>query len=262
MNKKDLKKDDYYYAEYFYTNNNGNYCIVKGTTGARYNLYTKNNSFYSQNDCMARFNIRLATIEEKHWLDCCIANKKFISKEEAMKTFKPEYVECISTHQWGNLKIGNIYKVGHNDTILEESGKDSFAYWNNSSNSQFKPSTKELFDLQNKPKEQTIEDILEICKQKFPVGSKIKTVYDKNIIVMNHRIIEQGIYSNNGLTRYCIYSNSLKKYATLINSLPTNTESIKENTKTYTLEEIKTVLTKEYDKNDVIDIIKIIEKIK
>lgn len=178
------------------------------------------------------------------------------------KDLKPEYVECISTRENSNLKIGNVYKVGLRGTVLEENGEDSFAHWNNTCNSQFKLSTKKEFDLQNKSKEQTIKDILEICKQKFPIGSRIKTVYNKNIIVMNHIIIEQSIYTDDGLKKYCIYSDFKKNYATLISLPSINIESIKENTKTYTLEEIKTALTKEYDKNDVIDIIKTIEKIK
>ena len=38
---------------------------------------------------------RLATSEEKHWLLECIKLNKFITFEEAMKTFIPEYVECL-----------------------------------------------------------------------------------------------------------------------------------------------------------------------
>lgn len=37
----------------------------------------------------------LATSEEKHWLESCVKLDKFITFEEATKTFNPEYVECI-----------------------------------------------------------------------------------------------------------------------------------------------------------------------
>lgn len=47
--------------------------------------------------------LRLATPEEKHWLQECIKAKKFISKEEALKTFKNyEYqvVHCKTQGEW------------------------------------------------------------------------------------------------------------------------------------------------------------------
>lgn len=90
-----------------------------------------------------------ATPEEKHWLEVCIAANSFISYEEAMKTFIPEYVECIREETiygfYGKLKI--IYKVidwNHSisDCMLEGTTSDF------TSKKRFKPSTKEAYDAQ------------------------------------------------------------------------------------------------------------------
>ena len=95
---------------------------------------------------------RLATSEEKHWLLECIKLNKFISYEEAMKTFIPEYVECIRSSVNGFTE-NKIYKI-------EKNWNDSINFQlidDNSSNRtvimigslwQFKPSTKEAYDAQ------------------------------------------------------------------------------------------------------------------
>lgn len=90
MELKDLKSDDYYYAEY---TGDGEFVIVKGTEGTRPNLYVNSErgttSFWNRNQASAKKNIRLATPEEIHWLDCCIAKKDFVEYEIALKTFTP-----------------------------------------------------------------------------------------------------------------------------------------------------------------------------
>lgn len=339
MNKTDLKKGEYYHftndpynIEYIFIFSQNNNDII----GVNNFLCEMIKPYYSKgcgNLTSSDLMYRLATSEEKHWLNTCIKQDKYITKEEAMKTFKIEYVKCLSSIE--NYTINKIYKVnslgyimGDNNSndkkynswisTFEVSNKEAYdnqpkhpeyikcvtcndpSYytigkiyktsiiqedypnrinfigdrgpqrpieWQSDKfyfkhHNTFKSSTKEEFDLQNKPKEQTIEDILEICKQQFPIGSKVNSVYSNNIVVMDHIIIQQGIYTNYGRQKYCLYSTGSKRYATLISSVSINTESIKQNTKTYTLEEIKTALNKEYDKNDVIDIIKTIEKIK
>lgn len=89
MELKDLKSDDYYYAEY---TGDGEFVIVKGTEGTRPNLYVNSErgttSFWNRNQASAKKNIRLATLEEIHWLDCCIELGHAISFKEAMKSFK------------------------------------------------------------------------------------------------------------------------------------------------------------------------------
>ena len=57
---------------------------------------------------------RLATPEEKHWLNCCITADKFITFEEAMKSFIPEYVECIASVT-DSFTENKIYKIENFD---------------------------------------------------------------------------------------------------------------------------------------------------
>lgn len=98
---------------------------------------------------------RKATPEEKHWLNTCIEADKFISYEEAMKTFIPEYIECVkkNSHDFGTNIIGRIYKVlgktSNNvnaDYLIEYDGKK----YNSVSQDRFKSSTKEAYDAQFK----------------------------------------------------------------------------------------------------------------
>ena len=90
MQLTDLKIDDYYYAEY---SDHTEFAIVKGTEGRRANLYVNSdenkNSFWKFNQSSAHKNIRLATEQEIHWLDCCIKQNTFISYNEAIETFVP-----------------------------------------------------------------------------------------------------------------------------------------------------------------------------
>lgn len=92
-------------------------------------------------------NIRMATPEEKHWLESCITADKFITFEEAMKTFISEYYEYIHKED-SSWKIGKIYKVNNDGSFNFESGRvcEYGNYYKNSN--YFKPSTKEAYDAQ------------------------------------------------------------------------------------------------------------------
>jgi hypothetical protein len=109
--------------------------------------------------------------------------KEYVVKDVTSKKVKPEipeYVECIELDSC--LVLNKIYKVKSQttwtphyknrcDTVyyLEDS-KAVGAYYT----SYFEPSNKQAFDAQNKPKEQTIEEILEICKKKYPIGTTFR----------------------------------------------------------------------------------------
>lgn len=75
-------------------------------------------------------------------------NKEKITFEEAMKTFIPEYVECIEETNYNFYgKLGTIYKVSNwiystNDCMLEGTTSGS------TDRKRFKPSTKEAYDAQ------------------------------------------------------------------------------------------------------------------
>lgn len=91
-------------------------------------------------------NIINATPEEKHWLNTCIQQDKFITFEEAMKSFIPEYVECLKDY-FTQFSKGSIYKVikslGNNYNMIDD--EKSMNGW---AKSNFKPSTKEAYDAQ------------------------------------------------------------------------------------------------------------------
>lgn len=88
MELKDLKFTDYYYAEYV---DSEEFVIVKGTVGRRPNILHNDTypRFWMENSPAAEKNIRLATPEEKHWLDWCILANKYVEYEEAMKHYIP-----------------------------------------------------------------------------------------------------------------------------------------------------------------------------
>ena len=92
MELKDIKADNYYVA-YYYNEpypvvikayEDGNFTYSKGVARRR----EKNYYYYNGNSFSCDKNIRLATEEEIHWLNCCIEQHKFIKYDEAMLTFE------------------------------------------------------------------------------------------------------------------------------------------------------------------------------
>lgn len=92
MQLNDLKSTDYYYAEYV---DSEKFVIVKGTVGRRPNILYNNSypKFWMKNRPSAVKNIRLATLEEKHWLNTCIILNKYVSFEDAMKYYNIQPIE-------------------------------------------------------------------------------------------------------------------------------------------------------------------------
>lgn len=143
------------------------------------NLYISNyicihNSYYSNISTLNNdfSNVRLATPEEKRWLEACIKANKFISKEEALKQVEvkseviPEYVEALESSGIC-YKKGKIYKVKSIQgssilTELDEKGSTTNGWHKDN----FKPSTKEAYDAQFSKK---VEE-----KPKFEVGKWYK----------------------------------------------------------------------------------------
>ena len=125
-----------------------------------------------------------ATPEEKHWLETCIKADKFISYEDAMKTFIPEYVECTQDQYQSSYKVGIIYKL-KNTLIENETG--GMAYWAYNQH-RFKPSTKEAYDAQFVAKEP--EFVLEEPKDKVLT---LSSNYGKESIV-KVQCSEGGVY--------------------------------------------------------------------
>ena len=127
-------------------------------------LYNKNETFNSFNDGTAisttapRYCKRWtangfekdmieATPEEKHWLETCIKADKFVSYEEAMKSFIPEYVECLIEYKGfcaEDAIVGKIYKTSVECSFTINGWNHIFK----NHSEKFKPSTKEAYDAQ------------------------------------------------------------------------------------------------------------------
>jgi len=153
LEKKDLIKGE------IYTSNNGNivqYETEYYQTGIKGFYIGNNRSTFGKNKDNV-FNIsklRLATSEEKHWLEVCIAANSFISYEEAMKTFIPEYYEYIGETNANSAEFikGKTYKIVNKNNLeatfnfIDEKGKANG--WCGTNWKRFKPSTKEAYDAQ------------------------------------------------------------------------------------------------------------------
>lgn len=146
IKKEELKNGDVFVAQcsnYHFLNKEG--------TGFSLDLNTDNTIKHEIliKGCIFSYEkIRLATPEEKHWLNECIKLNKFITFDEAIKTFIPEYVECVGIY--GDATINKVY-----NTSDEELAKKLFSLtWNQvlifygHLNVIFKPSTKEAYDAQ------------------------------------------------------------------------------------------------------------------
>lgn len=134
------------------------------------NYYVKNCTFKRESNIHKAFTFKLATPEEKHWLNNCIKEDKFITFEEAVKTFVPEYVECTIQYIKSFYKLGKIYKTSHNGKISENEG-----YYQLNKN-RFKQSTKEAYDAQFVVKQlKTPKDkILEYCRKNNNLIKKVQ----------------------------------------------------------------------------------------
>jgi len=110
MRLNDIIADNYYAAHYLgelyptiikankdggFSNSTG---IAKRLSQDYYALYT-NNSFACKND------IRLATLEEIHWLNCCIELGHAISFEEAMETYIDSTIKYQQDSEYNNILI-------------------------------------------------------------------------------------------------------------------------------------------------------------
>ena len=150
---KYIKKEDLKENNIFVTQLSSNNFLNKYGTGFSLNLKKDNSIRYEalyKNGGFAYDNIRMATPEEKHWLEECIKLDKFISKEEAMKSFVPEYVECVMQYNKSDYFVGKIYKVNstfQNVNKIESHNNQGMAFYQTNLH-RFKPSTKEAYDAQ------------------------------------------------------------------------------------------------------------------
>ncbi len=87
-------KDNYYFITKHYHDDVITYiwkCGVNNETCYSHRLcsykYKPENSNYAKNSSHGWSDSKKASLEEEHWLNCCIEEDKFITKEEAMSSF-------------------------------------------------------------------------------------------------------------------------------------------------------------------------------
>jgi hypothetical protein len=181
IKKEDLKDGEVYVA----INSQNNRYVFKKTNNLKkcYNI-SHYNIFHVKT---GNFNTIIKTFlettpEEKHWLETCIKANKFISYEDAMKSFEPEFVLpekwCLFTSE--NVDILNKYLVdnkanykNYNINWNIHSGlyfhSESHGAGGHSSNHIYKGFTEITF-------EQFEKYVLNKNSHNFKVGDKIKSV--------------------------------------------------------------------------------------
>ena len=146
-----IKKEQLKNGDVFVSQMSRNHFLNKYGTGYSLNLNLDNtikNQVLYRYSGFAYNNMRLATPEEKHWLNECIKLDKFITFEEAIKTFIPEYVEILSGYFVEKNQIGKIYKI--TDPFPKHLLHCQNYDWDDflKHKDVFKPSTKEAYDAQ------------------------------------------------------------------------------------------------------------------
>ena len=251
LQKSDLKEGEIYKA----VNKKFNY-VFKFTKDLKdvinitsYNMFFKDGNF---TDNFLQF--YEATPEEKHWLNTCIEADKFVSYKEAMKTFIPEYVECISiTYPSETLthfgEINKIYKVLNYNHSLSDMVIEGYSL--SVGKERFKPSTKEAYDAQfvvkepeiilEEPKDKVLEkegidlNIGKIIRVKssegaiFELGDKV-TVFNKDSPNKGKVFTIKGFRWNNAKTNICAITELHKLNGIGVDKLEIYIESkVKEN---------------------------------
>lgn len=106
----DIKGGEYYAGHY---ENEAHPTIIKASNDGSFNnspaIYTRNKEityrFAIANWVGCTFNIRKATPQEIHWLDCCIDNDKFISYKDAVLTFVEPIISYQQDSEYNNILI-------------------------------------------------------------------------------------------------------------------------------------------------------------
>lgn len=183
---------------------------------------------YKDNAAMDNYNKspeRLATDEEKAWLEHCIKEDKFIEYEEFIKVYKPQFI----VGQWYkyNNHIGKFYSYNHDIFQVSEYIHNK-KYYNSHSNWGSKDQDKkrnlatieeiqEFLPLDHPDKQLDIKQIQEECKRRFLIGCKYKGAGSSIIYTLSkkedtYEILEENIDAGFG-QGYLYYEG---KYAELI----------------------------------------------
>jgi len=168
---KEITGDNLLPNEIYVTNKPTDYIFKTSNTGKGYSSYiyefNNYNSITPNKDYIWEGNLRLATFEEKKWLNTCISQDKFIprgdlhlyeesglliSKKCDSVEEKPEYYECFEATRGSGFTAGKIYKIRNPNNLedyenfIDDIGEPSG--WCCTNYKHFRPSTKEAFDRQ------------------------------------------------------------------------------------------------------------------
>lgn len=163
----------------------------------------ENKISFIKDQAFSMVDMREATPEEKYWLEECIKADKFISKEEALKTFTHEYVELKDTilvddngkYIGAQSSEGAVFQIGDKITPFDKNSVNkgkSFIItgfrWNNAKTEicaitdTHKPYGIRLsqLELYVEPKQEL--SLLEQAKLRYPIGTKFRVVHSSHII--------------------------------------------------------------------------------
>lgn len=176
---------------------------------------------------------RLATDEEKAWLEHCIKEDKFVEYEEFMKIYKPQFI----VGQWYKIELSHTYNHfikfksfdninGYIDNLGYIKDLNKFATGNSLT---LKSITKyelltdlseiqKFLPLDHPDKQLDIKQIQEECKRRFPIGCKYisaNSIKKQYILIQDETVYEINdsyIYASDN--QGCLYYEG--KYAELI----------------------------------------------
>ncbi len=177
-------------------------------------LDIKSKRLYKDNAAMNTYNKspeRLATDEEKAWLEHCIKEDKFVKYEEFMKVYKPQFI----VGKWYKIELSHTYNHfikfksfddinGYIDNLGYIKDLNKFATGNSLT---LKSITKyelltdlseiqEFLPLDHPDKQLDIKQIQEECKKRFPIGCKFKnTEGEEFTLIQDHSVYK--IVGNN-----------------------------------------------------------------
>jgi hypothetical protein len=184
-----------YYAEY--SANLGDYAIINcdkdcNLTTSLGGIQISKKEYWKSNGWSCKNNIRLATDEEKAWLEHCIKEDKFVEYEEFMKVYKPQFIVGKWYKNIGSCQDYIAPFVGIKDSRWLSNNKREYI-WNNAYktdsakyiSTNFENATlvdiqeiQEFLPLDHPDKQLDIKQIQEECKKRFPIGCKFKTPYN------------------------------------------------------------------------------------
>lgn len=106
MKLYDIISGEYYVAHYY---DEPEPTIIKSLIDGGFTkspgIRTQKNYFDKINNWSCKQNIRLASVEEIHWLNCCIENKQFVSYSEVMLTFIDPTINYQQDSEYNNILI-------------------------------------------------------------------------------------------------------------------------------------------------------------